>query len=77
MGMLDIDKLMKIARDTVKSAPESLPPEIEEILVGIMVGIYLKGFKHGLKSVTITTDMIGMDIKQAEADLDRLYNLNR
>lgn len=80
-GMLNIDRLIRIARDTVKSSSgkfgKEVPLEIEELLIGVMVGMYLKGFKHGLKSIDITAVMLGKDIQTAEAELSKLYNLER
>lgn len=75
MKLINIDDMMRIAKETVESAPADIPPEIKEILIGVIVGIFIKGVKNGIKISQTTNEMVMADLKKSEEELRSLYAL--
>lgn len=75
MKLINVEDMMRIAKETVESAPADIPPEIKEILIGVIVGIYIKGVKNGIKISQTTNEMVMADLKKSEDELKSLYAL--
>ena len=75
MKLINVEDMMRIAKETVESAPADIPDDIKEILIGVIVGIYIKGVKNGIKISQTTNEMVMADLKKSEEELRTLYAL--
>lgn len=71
----DIDKMIDIARKTINSAPMDFPQNIKDVIIGSMVGMYLKGYKDGLKTLKVTSEIMLNEFEKGKQYFDKLYNL--
>jgi hypothetical protein len=72
----DVEKMMKLARETCDTAPIDIPDDIKEATVGLMVGMYLKGFNDCLRTQELAQRLMGNQMKEAMEYFDKLYNVN-
>lgn len=73
--LINLAELIQKTRQLIRSSPTVMPQQLEEMVTALMITMYLKGWKDGLRLSIKGNQMMLDDLNRVEKELVNLYNL--